>query len=151
LHVTDICAASDIVVVSAPRRMGTGTTRGFLRLRQTACRSVASVLHLPPAAGRKRGPIVAVAADAADSGLDIARWLATEAHEHLLVLAPLGSMIEGEPDIRFLPGTSAHDVTAALGDLRERLIVMTRTADTEDPGSALALARGVPVLVMEPI
>lgn len=151
LNVTDICVASDIVVVSPPRSMSTGTTRGFLQMRQTACQSVASVLHLPPNAPRKGGPIVAVAANPSDPGLEVARWIATEAHERLLVLAPAGTVIESEPDIRFLPGSSDRDVVAALGDIQERLIVMTRSPDAEDPGSALAAARGVPVLVTEPV
>jgi nucleotide-binding universal stress UspA family protein len=151
LHVTNVCVASDIVIVSSQRRMGTGTARGFLRLRDAACQSVASVLHLPPTSARKQGVVVAVAVSATDPAVDIARWIATEAHERLLVLAPAGTVIERGPDIRFLSGTSDQDVIATLGDIRERLIVMTRTSDGEDPGSALAAARGVPVLVMEPI
>jgi hypothetical protein len=150
LHVTDVCVASDILVVSSQHRMGTGTAHGFLRLRDAACQSVASVLHLPPTASRKQGVIVAVAVSATDPALDIARWIATEAHERLLVLAPAGTVIEGGPDIRFLPGTSGQDVIATLGDMRERLIVMTRTSDAGDPGSALAVVRNVPVLVTEP-
>lgn len=150
LHVTDICVASDIVVVSSPRRMSNGT-HGFRRLRDTARQSVASVLFLPPTVGRKHGPIVAVAASAADASLDIARRIATEAREPLLVLAPTGSGIAGEANIRSLPGTATQDVVAVLGDARERLIVMTRSDDTDDAGFALAAARGVPVLVMEPL
>jgi hypothetical protein len=150
LHVTDVCVASDIFVVSSQHRMGTGTAHGFLRLRDAACKSVASVLHLPPTASRKQGVIVAVAASAADPALDVARWIATEARERLLVLAPTGTVIEGGSDVRFLPGTSDQDLAAILGDIRERLIVMTRTGDALDPGSTLAGAINVPVLVMEP-
>ena len=151
VHVTDICSASDIVVVSPPRRLGGGTTRGFRRLRDTARRSVASVLFLPPNVGRKHGSIVAVAGSAADANLTLARGIAIQAREPLLVLTPAGSLMAGEPNIRTLPGTATQDVVAALGDLRERLIVLTRADDTEDPGSALAAARGVPVLVTEPV
>ena len=151
VHVTDLCIASDIVVVSPPRRPGSGSTRGFVRLRQTACQSVASVLHLPAAERRHTGSVVAIAAGAADPGLELARWIATEAHEPLLVLALPGSVIEGEANLRPLAGNSAHDITAVLGEVQERLIVMTRAAETEDPGSALAAARGVPVLVLEPV
>jgi hypothetical protein len=150
LHVTDICVASDIIVVSPPRRMGTGTTHGFLQLRETARQSVASMLFLPSAPGRQHGLVVALAASASDPSLDVAQMIATGAHERLLVLAPTGSAVPGEPDIRFLPGNTARDVIAALDDTRERLIVMTRADDVGDLGSALAAARGVPVLVMEP-
>ena len=65
--------------------------------------------------------IVAVAASAADPALDVARWIATEARERLLVLAPTGTVIEGGSDVRFLPGTSDQDLAAILGDIRERL------------------------------
>jgi len=150
LHVTDICIASDIVVISPPRRMGNGT-HGFRRLRETARQSVASVLFLPPNIGRKHGSIVAVVGSAIDANLDVARRIALHAREQLLVLAPVGSVIAGETNIRTLLGTATQDVVAALGDMRERLIVMTRVDAAEDLGSALAAARGVPVLVTEPI
>jgi len=150
LQVTDICVASDIVVVSPPSRIGSGT-HGFRRLRETACQSVASVLFLPPHIGRKHGSIVVVAGSASDPNLDVARRIAFQAREQLLVLAPVGSVIAGEPNIRALQGTATQDVIAALGDVRERLIVLTRVDDTEDHGSVLAAARGVPVLMTEPV
>jgi hypothetical protein len=110
LHITEICVESDIVVVTA---MGHETTLGFHRLRETACRSVASVLFLPPVAPRRRGVVVAVAADpipigagptgtgpggtgptgngpigAGDPGIEVARRIAGRGRERLLVLAP---------------------------------------------------------------
>jgi hypothetical protein len=151
LHVTDVCIESDIVVVAPPRRMGTGTTHGFLRLRETVCESAASVLFLPPSTGRNRGPVVVVVvatgAGAGDSGLEVARLIAGPKQGSLLVLAMEGSEVSGDC---LLPGDSAQDIVAALGDTKERLIVMTRTEGT-DPGAVLAAARGVPVLVVEPI
>lgn len=161
LHVIDTCVASDIVVVSPPRRLGTGTTHGFRLLRETARRSAASLLFLPPHTGRPRGLIVGVAAGAGDPSLEVARGIAAVGREPLLVLAPMGSEIvegEGRGEIapRILRGTSAQDMMAALGDTRERLIVMMRADDTEvastgtEPGAELSAARGVPVLVVEP-
>jgi hypothetical protein len=67
----------------------------------------------------------------------------------LLVLT--GNPGEGDPNTRLLPGRTAQDVVAALGDTQERLIVMTRSPDADDAGFALAAARGVPVLVTEPV
>jgi hypothetical protein len=151
LHVSDICIASDIVVVSPPGRSGSLTAQGFVRLRDVACQSVASVLYLPPRAGRKQGPIVAVAVSAADASLDTARWIAAAAHEQVLVLAPAGSDLDGLPNVRILPGTAVQDLTAAMDDLRERLIVVTRVGAADDPGLALSAARGVPILVTEPV
>jgi hypothetical protein len=150
LHVTDLCVASDIVVVSPPRKFGSGM-HGFRRLSETACQSVASVLYLPPNVGRKRGSIVVVAGNATDPNLDVARRIAFQAREQLLVLAPVGSVIAGEPNVRTLTGTATQDVVAALGDIQERLIVLTRADGTEDHGSVLSAARGVPVLMTEPV
>jgi hypothetical protein len=131
--VTGICAAGDIVVVASPRRMGSGTTHGFQLLRQIAHRSAASVLFLPRDTGRRHGPVVAVASGEGDPSLAVAQRIA------------------GESPI-VVPPTALQDILATLGDLRERLIVMTRADDpaTEDIGAALAAARGVPVLVVEP-
>ena len=156
VHITQICAAGDVVVVSPARRMGNGSSHALARLHATAGLSAASVLLLPPFIGRAHGPIVAVAARADDPGLAAARRIAAHAHEHLLVLAPPNSEIPDATEIRYLAGNTAHDVLAALGDTRERLIVLTRVAgaspegDEGDPGSALAAARGVPVLVVGP-
>jgi hypothetical protein len=150
LQVTGICVASDIVVVSPPRSFGSGM-HGLRRLRDTARQSIASVLFLPPNIGRRRGSIVVVAGGAADPNLDVARQIALQAREQLLVLAPVGSVIAGEPNIRTVTGTATQDVVAALGDSRERLIVLTRADDAEDHGAVLAAARGVPVLMTEPV
>jgi hypothetical protein len=156
LHVTETCVAGDIVVVSPPRSPGNGTALGFRRLRETARRSAASVLFLPPGAGRRHGPVVAVVAGAGDPSLEVARRIATQQREGLMVLAPTGSEVGGEATIRFLAGNSAQDVVAALGETKERLIVMTRGDDARftdpgsDPGAVLATARGVPVLEVEP-
>jgi hypothetical protein len=114
------------------------------------------MLLLPPVSGRAHGAIVAVARRADDPGLAVARRIATQVHERLLVLAPDGNVISGGTEIRYLPGETAQDVLAALGDTRERLIVLTRAAgappeDEEvDLATTLAAAREVPVLVVEP-
>ncbi len=146
LHVTDSCVATDIVVVAPPGRIGTAP--GSRRLSETARRSAASVLFLPPRPGRRRGPIVAVATGADDPALGIARRIAAQEHESLLVLASDGSEIDGEGAIRVLSGGSDQDLAAALGDVKERLIVVTR--DGLEEGSNFAAVRGVPVLILEP-
>lgn len=147
LHVTDTCVATDIVVISPARRMG--TMHGVQRLSDTAYRSAASVLFLPPRAGRHHGVIVAVAAGADDPALDVARRIAAQEREGLLVLTPIEIGVDEAGTIRFLPGYSVQDVVAALGDMRERLIVLTRDGIGE--GTDLAAARGVPVLVLGPV
>jgi hypothetical protein len=132
LQVTEFCVASDIVVVAPPRR--TATTDGSRRLRETADRSAASVLYLPPMAGRRHGPVVAVVTGGDDPSLPVARVIAAQGRESLVVE-------------RVLAGTAPADIAAALGDMRERLIVMTRG---RGDGSELAAVRGVAVLVVEP-
>jgi hypothetical protein len=146
LHVTEICVETDIVVVSPPRRIGTSVE--VQRLNDTARRSAASVLFLPPRVARRRGLVVAVASRDDDPALDVARRIAVQEKEGLLVLASSGSEVGGG-NIRVLFGGSDQDVVAVLGDTMERLIVLTR--DGAGNGAALAAIRGVPVLVLEPI
>jgi hypothetical protein len=143
LSVTETCAAGDIVVVAAPRRE---TTHGFDRLRETAHRSLASVLFLPPASP-KQGLIAAVVTGADDPSLALARQIAAQGRERLLVLAPAGTEIDG--NVRVITGTTVQDIIAAMGDTRERLIVLTRDGD-HGSGPELASGRGVAVLVVEP-
>jgi hypothetical protein len=119
LHVTETCVAGDIVVVASSHRV---PTHGSHRLRETARLSAASVLYLPPRPGRRSGPIVAVT----NGVLAVAQSIAQLGHERVVMV----------------------DNVAALGDLRERLIVMSR--DDDVPPGTLAHDRGVPVLVVEP-
>ncbi len=147
LHVTEICVASDIFVVSPPRRE---TTHGSHRPRETAHRSVASMLLLPDRTVTDRGVVVAVVFGASDPALDVARGIAARERVGLMIVAPDGSGVRDEAGVRVLPGNSAQDLAAVLGDTRERLIVMTRGNDFADPIDVLA-ARGVAVLVIEPI
>jgi nucleotide-binding universal stress UspA family protein len=150
LQVTETCVATDIVVVATSRH---AASHGSQRWRETARRSAASVLFLPPVAGRRHGPVVAVVNLTPDHSMVVARRIAAQSRESLMVLAAAGTELDGEPMIRPLRGTAAQDINSALGDTRERLIVMTRGGDTTlaDVGAALAAARGVPVLVVEPL
>jgi hypothetical protein len=123
VHITETCVATDIVVVSSLDRIGAGSRR----LSETARGSVASVLFLPPRPGRRHGVIAVVAAGADDPAADVARQIAAREKTGLMVV---GSV-------------------AALANARERLIVLTR--DGMDEAADLARARGVPVLVLEPV
>jgi hypothetical protein len=110
---------------------------GFRLLRETARHSAASVLFLPPIAGRAHGPVVAVVTGDRDPGLAVAERIAAKGKERLLVLTTGAT------------GASVDEVAAGLGSTRESLIVVTRDGSTE--GARLAGVRGVPVLVVEPI
>jgi hypothetical protein len=147
LQVTGICVASDLIVVPTARGIRTGETQGSRRLRETALRSAASVLFLPPAVNRRHGLVVALVVGPADPSLEVARRIAAQEREGLLVLTLAGG--ESDAASGLLSGNSAQDVIAALSDTKERLIVMTRVG-LADQGALLAVARGVPVLVVEP-
>ena len=69
-----------------------------------------------------------------------------------MVLALPASRTEDGGVVRLLSAHSRDEIIAALGDTEERLILMTRGpgASLADVGPALAAARGVPVLVIEP-
>jgi hypothetical protein len=153
-QVTEICVASDIVVVASPRRE---TTYSSQRWRETAHRSAASVLLLPPEAVRIHGSVVVVVTGAGDPGLKVARRIADQEGEGLVVVgaeeSEVGAGVGGGAVVRIPAGHSLQDIIAALGDVRERVIVLTRTEDASlaDIGAALVAARGVPVLLVEPV
>jgi hypothetical protein len=150
LQIGDICIATDLIVVPSPRGIRTGTPHTLSRLRETALRSAASVLFLPPAVGRRHGMIVALIEGEADPGLELARRIAAQQREGLLVVALEG----GEDDAagKRLAANSVQDIVAALGEVKERLIVMTNRGGggIASQAAVLAGARGVPVLVVEP-
>jgi hypothetical protein len=130
LHVTETFVVGDVVVVApAPR----AATHGTGRVRDTAHRSAASMLFLPPGRGRRHGPVVAVTSGPDDTALVVARRIAAQEKEVVVAVA----------------GASVGEIAASLGDTRERLIVVPRSGGA-DIGAALAAARGVAVLMVEP-
>ena len=163
--IAGLCSTTDIVVVA--RRAASGTRIGGGRLPDAVHAMAASVLLLPGGLEERTGPVVAVLRDAADPALDVAARIAVEAGSELLILLPNGSKASataaidravgiGVPRPGVASRTMAHgeadDAVAALGRVRERLIVVTRAAS--GPGSTveaarLAAARGAPVLVAE--
>jgi hypothetical protein len=143
VRMTEICAPEDIVVIASSQVVA-AETHLARALRETADHSAASVLFLPPGSGRARGPVVAIIKSADDPSRAVAQRMAEHGRERLIVLAS-----NGDASARTIPGPSVQDIVAALGDTRERLIVITR--DSVERGAALAIARGVPVLVVEPV
>lgn len=129
-HLAGFCVAGDIVVVSAS---GHQAHVGRL-VWDTAHRSAASVLVLPPDGGQRTGPVAAIVSGADDPAMSV------------------GEAIAGAMEAPFLILPLTHDDPAAvammLGDARERLIVMSRDG-TADTAAFLARTRGVPVLIVE--
>jgi hypothetical protein len=145
LRMTETCIASDIVVLASPPRE---TTAGYRLLHESARQSPASILYLPPRSGRRHGPVVAVVTGMHDPALAVARQIATQGRERLVVLT-IGQAI-ADLTTRVLPGAAASDIAAALGGTRERLIVMTRDTSKGD-APELAATLGVAVLLVEPV
>jgi hypothetical protein len=164
-----VCQASDIVVVAEPGPPAARTAHGVTRLRAAAHASAASVLLLPAHLKPRPGYVVAVLTDATDASLDVACGIATAANEGVMILltepvpeAAADSLKDrahalGVPlewiKLRTAQGTQAGDVLHALADLRERLIVMTRSASAlgdSVSASHIATARRVPLLLLEP-
>lgn len=147
VHLHALCVTTDIVVVAPPRRAGGGNAHGFGRLRDAAHCSVAAVLYPPPGGGQAHGPVVAAVTGPADPALTVAGRIATLARVPLIVLTTAATGADMLP----LAGFGPLDIALALRQTRESLIVMTRGGDPDQDGAALAIARGVPVLVVEPV
>jgi hypothetical protein len=119
---------------------------------------------VPPRIARVQGPIVALATAPDDPSIGMAANIALAADEELVIVDVCKSPI-GEAQIKALAaarsltvkhivggkaaGANAATLGQALRPLHERLIVMTRGASDGERASAIAAARGVPVLVIE--
>lgn len=130
--IASLSRASDILVVAEPRRASASMTRSFALLVDAAIRSTASVLFIPRAARRRKGPVVSFACTPDDPGLAVASAIAAAAREELILLQ------------------AAQRISSLLRT--ESLIVLTRPGLAETAGAAFALAeeRSVPVLLLAP-
>lgn len=142
--------AADIVVLPAQQ------------LQQPRFEGAAGVLLLPPPPGARAGT-VAVVSDARAGPLDLAARCAVAAGAPLLILAPSDALlreaaasaaVRGLPPervaLRLLAGTGAEALLQALGEGRERLVVLPRGAGggREDARAGAVLRwRRVPVLL----
>jgi hypothetical protein len=130
----------DIVMIVEPVSAAERATQQFARLMQAAFQSTAAVMLVPPQIARTKGPVVAIAAMPDDPSIYAAATIATAAREELVVIETQGVAF---PD----PAICAQ----AFRQTQERLVVMTRGAFDDGTASAIAAARRVPVLVIEPL
>jgi hypothetical protein len=164
-----VCKSGDIIAVAEHGPPTVLATHSLTRLHTGADESATSVLLLPTRLKPRRGPVVAVLADAADPGLDMACRVATTAKEDLVILLPEPAVSDaadtaeirakdrahtmGLPQerisVRSIHGSQPDDVLRALAHLQERLIVMARGALTAAAASRIAISRGVPLLLVE--
>lgn len=161
--VAGICRSDDILVVSEPAAQARAA-HGTRRRRGVAHETVGSVLLLPLGVSLRKGPVVAVLADAADGALDVACAIANAAGERVAVVCAGEAASERVAEraealgrgerliLRQTRGEQADDVLHVLGNLKERLIVMSRgglAAGDTASASRIATQRGVPLLLME--
>lgn len=149
-----ITGIGDIVMLIEPANPAERATAQFLTMAQAAFRSTAAVLLVPPRLARRTGPVVAVATREDDPSIEAAALIAAAAREDLVILATDDARDASHPaarrvlraDVRVLADPAA--MAGAFGPEAERLVVVTRQRLTEHIASAVAVARGVPVLVI---
>jgi len=158
------CAtARDIIVVVQPASPVDRITQQFVQLADIAIKSHAAVLVLPLRIARSAGPVAVVAAGAGDPSIRAGLTMAAAMGETAAVIGPLDEdartavrrhAASVNVKIQFEPtGGGPSDLTAVrarLAALRERIIVIARTAFDGATGAALASERSVPVLLVEP-
>jgi hypothetical protein len=163
--IASISRTDDIVMIVEPLSAAERAGQQFTWLLQAAFRSAGAVMLVPPHIVRTKGPVVAIAATPDDSSVHAAAAIAVAAKEELVIIEANGQDTDG-PRVRTLAadtGLSIKRVSAtkiALPDpatcaqafrhTQERLVVMTRGAFEDGAASAIAAARRVPVLVVEP-
>lgn len=164
-----VCHTGDIVVVAENGALTAPATHSLTRLHIGAHKSATSILLLPARLKARHGAIVAILTDTGDPALDMAGRLAALAKEDLVILLPEAAQANtaqrieasvkdraqamGLPpariDVRFVHDGASDDALHALIGVHERLIVMARTASTPAAASHIAVARGVPLLLVE--
>jgi hypothetical protein len=162
--IASISRTDDIIMIAEPQSPAERATQQFTWLVQAAFRSAGAVMLVPPHIVRTKGPIVAIAASPEDPSIQVAAAIAVAAKEELVII---GSDGQGAEDVQIrrlaadaglaikriaaakIELSDPNTCTQALGQVQERLIVVTRGALRDDVASTLATARRVPVLVVE--
>ena len=163
--IASISRTDDIVMIVEPLSPAERATQQFTWLMQAAFRSAGAVMLVPPHIVRTKGPVVAIAASPDDPSIQAAAAIAVAAKEELVVI-DADSHDADDPYIRKLAAdtgltikiVAAANVTLpdpatcaqAFRQMQERLVVMARGAFADAAASAIAAARRVPVLVVEP-
>ncbi len=163
--ISSISRTDDIVMIVEPLSPAERATQQFIWLLEAAFRSAGAVMLVPPSVVRSKGPVVAIAATLDDPSIRAAAAIAIAAKEELIVIEADGHDAN-DPHIRILAadtGLSIKRMSAAkialpdpticaqaFRQTQERLVVMTRGAFEDATASAIAAARRVPVLVIEP-
>jgi hypothetical protein len=162
--IASISRAGDIVMIVEPLSAAERASQQFAWLLRAAFASAPAVMLVPRHIVRSKGPIVAIATWPEDPSIEVAAAIAIAAQEELVVIEADGQTGEAPPlRVAAEAGLSVKRMTARRAHLpdpatcaqafrfvQERLIVLTRGAFEDGVASALAAARRVPVLVVEP-
>ena len=161
-----VSRTDDIVMIVEPQSPADRATQQFSWLLEAAFQSAAAVMLVPPHITRTKGPVVAIATLPDDSSIDAAAAIALAAKEELVIIEADGYDADDTRIRKLAAGTGLSikrvaaarlvlaDSTAcalAFHHIQERLIVVTRGAFADGTASAIAAARQVPVLVVEPL
>jgi hypothetical protein len=148
----------DIIVVIEPKNPAERVTHQFRRFMEMALSAPTAALVVPSRISRRKGPVVAIAANEHDASIQVGLRVAEAARERLLVFTP--EIANGTVSVRRSPASGVHidqrllstteiglaGLVSALPIAGERLVVMGRGSNNLFP-SQLASERGVPVLV----
>lgn len=156
--------AGDIVVIMEPASPAERVSAQFSALVEAAFRSTAAVMLIPSRIARHSGPIVAIATIPNDPCIAVAAAIADATKERLVILDAGGQNPESPQPSQLAARTglplqhiAARELSPnpkacleALRPLQERLLIMTSVPFDGNIASAIATARQVPVLVIEP-
>jgi hypothetical protein len=161
-----VSRSDDIVMIVEPQSPAERATQQFSWLLEAAFQSAAAVMLVPPHIARTKGAVVAIATSPDDPSIEAAAAIALAAKEELVIVEADGHDAD-DPLVRELATNTGltikrvaearlglADPTAcamAFRQIQERLVVMTRGAFADGAASAIAAARRVPVLVIEPM
>lgn len=159
------CEPSDLLVIAEPADPMARALHPYPRLARAVPESSSTVLFVPHAARRRKGPVAIFVRSPGDPALALAASMAAASNERLLVLAGGGRDVEekiaraagvlarGALTLRLetRAGESWRDTALrTLAPYRERLLLVGRTAVAAEFARYLRLAeeRGVPLLAV---
>jgi RES domain-containing protein len=159
--IASISRAGDIIMLAEPESLAEFATPQSLTVVDAALRSAAAVLLVPSQIARHSGAIMAIATEPDDPSIEVAQGIAVAAKEELVIVETFKSagtdVSIRDPvtkiRVRRIPiaqgrVANASEIGSALDQVRERLIVMTRS--DECPPWPTILKRQVPILIVEP-
>jgi hypothetical protein len=162
--IASVSRADDILMLAEPSGLAERATHQFTSFSRAALESAASVMFVPPYPVRSAGAVAVIVRSADEVALRSAAAIAAAAAEPLILcvaenggldrsahaaVADTGVKIGSRSlDRRALaePRALAHE----LEGLRDRLLVVTRGAISDDAARTLASLRRIPVLMIEP-